>query len=490
MSNTDDVSRRDFLRGAAQTAAGVSAGAAAVQTAQASPGVYKRILPQSIIGANERILTGHIGLRILGSDEGMGFRNLKIVMARPAQDIQPIVLCDLIPNFTQIASQVVTYGVGVGKFPAPAETTKFEDVITNKDVDAVVIATPDHWHTIPTLMAIDAGKDVYCEKPLCTTIEEAVAVRMKVSESKQVYQSGTIQRSGEYFKEAVELIKNGYIGKVGRVECWNHDDSSVDGIGNPTDAKPDALDWERYIGWTPKVEYNKNRFIYNFRWFTDYSGGKITDWGAHLLDIAIWAMGEDKPPRRIGASGGNLILNDNRTTPDTIDVYWEFDDYILSFSNRAWCPDWWLEQVGEKKETRPRSHGILFHGTLGTMRVDRLGYAVYPFATNAKLGKAEPIAKRDAQEPPMNNAHWDNFADCVRTRKQPVCNVDVAFHTAKICLTGKCAYLAKASLSWDDAALQFAGNDADAVKVANEWAYRPYQNGWSLKAPYFDGWKV
>lgn len=489
MSDTNDVSRRDFLRGAAQTAAGVSAGAAAVQTAQASPGVYKRILPQTVIGANEKILTGHIGLRYLQElGPGMGFRNLQIVMSRQARDIQPVVLCDLYPKFTEQAAQRVINGFGLGGYPAPIETTKFEEVIANKDVDAVVIATPDHWHTIPTLMAIDAGKDVYCEKPLCTTIEEAIVVRDKVKNSKQVYQSGTIQRSGAYFQEAVDMIKKGYIGKVGRVECWNHDDSNVGGIGNPTGTKPDWLDWERYIGWTPKVDYNANRYIYNFRWFTDYSGGKITDWGTHLLDIAIWAMDETKPPRRVTASGGNLILQDNRTTPDTLDVFWEFDDYILSFSNRAWCPDWWAEDPA-KPEVR-RDHGIFFHGTFGTMRVDRKGYAVYPFAANSAVGKAEPIAKRNAEEPPMNNAHWDNFADCVRTRKLPICNVDVAFQTAKICLTGKCAYLAKASLQWDDAALKFAGNDAEAVKVANDWAYRPYQNGWSLTSPYCDKWKV
>ncbi|NUM56628.1 MAG: Gfo/Idh/MocA family oxidoreductase [Candidatus Hydrogenedentes bacterium] len=477
MSKKQDVTRRDFIRGAAKAAAGVTAGAAAAQTAQASPEVFKRILPQTIIGANEKIRTGHIGVG------GMGTRNLQIVMNRDAQDIQPIMVCDLFPTYTKRAVQLVSKGVGKGGFDPPTETAKFEEVIANKDVDAVVVVTPDHWHTIPTLMAIDAGKDVYCEKPLCATIEEAIAVRDKVKNSKQVYQSGTIQRSGKYFQEAVEMIKSGYIGKVGRVECWNHDESTIEGIGNPTDPKPEWLDWDRYIGWTPKVEYNKNRYIYNFRWFTDYSGGKITDWGTHLLDIAIWAMGQDKQPKNVTASSGNLILADNRTTPDTLDVFWEFDDYILSFSNRAWSPDWWYDQVGEKKVPSP-GHGIFFHGTLGTMRVDRLGYAVYPFGANSKLGKAEPKSVRDALEGDMNVAHWQNFADCVRSRQSPICNIDVAFQTAVICLTGKCAYLANQKLQWDANALKFAGKDADAVKVANEWAYRPYQNGWSLKAPY------
>ena len=481
MSKKQDVTRRDFIRGAAKAAAGVTAGTAAVQTAQASPEVFKRILPQTIMGANEKIRTGHIGVG------GMGTRNLQIVMNRDAQDIQPIMVCDLFPNYAKRAAQLVAKGVGKGAFDPPAITDKFEEVIANKDVDAVVVVTPDHWHTLPTLMAIDAGKDVYCEKPLCATIEEAVVVRDKVKGSKQVYQSGTIQRSGRYFQEAVDMIKSGYIGKVGRVECWNHDESTIEGIGNPTDPKPDWLDWDRYIGWTPKVEYNKNRYIYNFRWFTDYSGGKITDWGTHLLDIAIWAMGQDKQPKNITASSGNLILTDNRTTPDTLDVFWEFDDYILSFSNRAWSPDWWYDQVGEKKVPSP-GHGIFFHDTLGTMRVDRLGYVIYPFGANSAIGKAEPKSVRDEVEGNMNVAHWQNFADCVRSRKDPICNIDVAFQTALICLTGKCTYLANAKLQWDANANKFTGKDADAVKAANEWAYRPYQNGWSLKAPYYEGW--
>jgi predicted dehydrogenase len=468
MSSKSDVTRRDFMRKAATAAAGASVSGAVTRAARAD--VYKSILPQTIIGANERIRTGHIGVG------NMGKRDLQIAMKR--DDIQPIAVCDLFPPNLDQATQIIT-GDTAKNFAAPMQTAKFEEVIANKDVDAVVVVTPDHWHTVPTLMAIDAGKDVYCEKPMCATIEEAIALRDKIKASKQVYQSGTMQRSGKYFQEAVQMIKDGYIGKVGRVECWNNDKAKVDGIGSPPDQDPpEWLDWDRYIGWTPKVPFNKNRFIYNFRWFTDYSGGKITDWGTHLLDIAIWAMGEEKDPKTVTAASGKLILTDNRTTPDTLDVFWEFDDYILSFSNRAWNPDWLEKSPG---------HGIFFHGTKGSMRVDRTGYEVFPFPDN---GGCERVAKHDAAEGDMNDGHWANFAECVRSRKPTICNVDVAFRTALICLTGKCTYLANAKLEWDAQELKFKGKDSDAVKVANEWAYRPYQNGWHLKAPYYDGWKA
>jgi predicted dehydrogenase len=467
MSKKSDVTRRDFMRDAAKVAAGVTAGSA-VATKTARADVYKSIMPQSVMGANEKIITGHIGVG------NMGKRDLQFVCMR--DDMQPIAVCDLFPKFTQQASQIIA---STGR-PAPTEHTKFEEVIANKDIDAIVIVTPDHWHTVPALMAVEAGKDVYCEKPLCTTIEEAKAIRAAVHEKKAVYQSGTMQRSGPFFQEAVQMIQEGYIGKIGRVECWNNDHSTVEGIGKPPDEEPPSwLDWERYIGWTPKVPFNKNRYIYNFRWFKDYSGGKITDWGAHLLDVAIWAMGDEKPIRRVTAASGNLILQDNRTTPDTLDTFWEFDDYILSFSNRAWSPDW-LEDT----DLGSPGHGIFFHGTLGSMRVDRLGYQVYPFRDN---GGCEAKAVRDALEMDMNTGHWQNFAECVRTRKDPICNVDVAYRTVVTCITGKCAYIANAKLEYDAENDTFVG-DSEAVKLANEWAYRPYQNGWKLKAPHFEGW--
>lgn len=465
MSKKPEVSRRDFIRGAAQVVAGAAVGTAAVQrTARAD--VYKSILPQTIIGANEKIRTGHIGLG------GMGKRDLQFVMMR--DDMQPIAICDLNPKHVEQGGQIVSQ-----KYSAPSTHKYFEEIIANKDVDAVVVVTPDHWHTIPSIMAMEAGKDVFCEKPLSTTILEGQAAIEAVRRTKRVYQSGTFQRSGKHFQEVVHLVQSGHIGKVGRVETWNNDRAKMEGIGNkPDSAPPEWLDWDRFIGWTPKVPYNENRYIYNFRWFTDYSGGKITDWGAHLIDIALWAMGEDKKPKTVTAARGNFILQDNRTTPDTLEALWEFDDYILSFSNRAWSPDW--------RENSP-GHGIIFHGTLGSLRVDRKGYEVYPFREN---GGCEPLKLEGAMEGDMNVAHWENFAQCVRDRKDPISTVEGAHNTTSVCILGKCAYISGAKLHWNGAKQKFEGRDKGAIKIANEWAFRKYRNGWSLKAPHYKGWKA
>jgi predicted dehydrogenase len=462
MSKKRAVSRREFMRGAA-TVAGVSMGP---RTARAD--VYKSILPQTIIGANEKIRTGHIGLG------NMGPRDLQFVVER--DDMQPIAVCDLDPKGRENGKQIV-----LSKWPAPTTHIYFEEIIENKDVDAVVVVTPDHWHTIPTIMALEAGKDVYCEKPMSTTIAESQAVKEVVHRTKQVYQSGTMQRSGVYFQEAIHKVQSGYIGKVGRVETFNDDfgqKAEVKGIGNPPDSDPpEWLDWDRYVGWTPKVAYNPNRHIYNFRWFTEYSGGKITDWGAHLVDIALLAMGIEKWPKSVSAMGGKYIMTDNRTTPDTLEVCWDFGDYLLSFSNRAWNPDWHPDSLG---------HGIVFHGTLGSMYVDRKGYTVYSFREN---GGCEPISVRDGIEGDMNRGHWENFAKCVRERNlKPTSDVDTSYKTLAVCIMGKCAYLAGDRLFWDAEKERFKSKNEDAERIANEAGFREYANGWSLNAPYCTNW--
>ncbi|GMW01236.1 MAG: dehydrogenase [Candidatus Hydrogenedentota bacterium] len=464
MPDQNDVSRRDFMQGAAK-AAGVAAGAGALAQA-ANADVYKRILPQTVLGANEKLLSGHIGVG------QMGKRDLQFVMLR--EDVQPVAVCDLFPPNLDQATQIIS-----AKYPEPTKHTYFEEVIANKDIDIIVVVTPDHWHTVPTLMAFEAGKDVYCEKPMSTTIEEGQAIVASAKEHDRIYQSGTMQRSGVYFQEAVKMVQDGYIGKIGRVETFNYDTGTVKGIGNPPDEPaPSWLDWERYVGWTRTVPFNKNRFQYNFRWFTEYSGGKITDWGAHLLDIAIWAMGEDKQPKAVTAGGGNFVLEDNRTTPDTLNVSWEFDNYLLTFSNMAWNP---------YPEMKGPGHGIYFHGTLGSMLVDRRGYQVFPFRDN---GGCEPVSKLDAREMDMNTGHWENFIQCVRDHKPTICNPEVAYNTIRTCVTGKAAYLANAKLQWDALAQKFKGGDPDAVKVGNEWLYKPYENGWSLKAPHHPNLKA
>ena len=463
-------SRRGFIKTAA-------AGAAAAVTAQtAGAGVYKSILPAAVLGANEKIRTGHIGVG------GMGTADLIFVMKR--NDMEPIAICDLYQKNLDRGVEFAKKKPGLN----PTGHRDFREIIDNKDVDAVVIATPDHWHCLCTLHAADAGKAIFCEKPAATTIVEGQAMVEAVRRNNVVFQAGNMQRSGKHFQEAVQMIRAGYIGKVHRIETWIHDKEPIAGIGmGETDLKKFediGFDWKFYQGWTEHVPFNTNRFVYNFRWFLDYSGGKITDWGAHLVDIALWAMeNEDvKPtlqPKSVVANGGKWVLQDNRTTPDTLDVLYEFDDFTLSFTNRVW---------NGHVPADAHDHGIMFHGTLGSMQVSRGGYQVWATDNNVgEDGKATLEAKKvDPYEPEFNPPHWENFANCVRSGEDPISTVEVIHNTTRLCHLGTCSYVAGgAKLAWDKEAQKFTGADKDAVKTANNWAYREYQNGWSLKAPYY-----
>ncbi len=460
-----EVSRRSFLQGVAATAAGVSAAAAVTKTAQAD--VYKRILPQTVLGANERIQTGHIGTG------GMGRADLKFCLMR--EDIQPVALCDLYAKNLERGAQMLS-----SKYKEFEKYHDFRELLENKDVDAVVIATPDHWHALCTLHAAEAGKAIYCEKPLSTTIEEGRAMVNAVRKNKVIFQGGTMQRSAPHFQEAVQLVRDGYIGKVGRIDTFNHESTALEGIGQGSDDQAkyeaDGLDWDFHQGWVEHKPFNTNRWIYNFRWFLDYSGGKITDWGAHLIDIALWAMGEEKQPKSVSANGNKFLVTDNRTTPDTLEAVWMYDDFMLTFSNRVWSQ--YLPQGYS-------DHGILFHGTLGTLRVDRGGYEVYPVPNNGGCEAKKYVHQGDPEE--MNHLHWENFVTGIRDGKDPIITVETIHNTTRTCHLGTCSYVAGgAQLHWDAETERFKGDDENA-KAGNAWAYRPYQNGWSLEKPFHKG---
>lgn len=462
MKKPSDVSRRDFIRDAAKTAAGVAVGAGAAGMAKRADGsVYKSILPSTIMGANEKIRTGHIGVG------GMGTANLRFVLER--DDIQPVAVCDLWPPHRERAAEMVSQ-----KWDKPSQHKDFREIIDNDAIDAVVIVTPDHWHAIPSIAACDAGKDVWCEKPLATTIEEGRHMVEAARRNNTVFQAGTMQRSSEVFQEAVQMVQEGYLGDVAHVECYIHDGEPVEGIGQGSTEKPEELDWEFHQGWTELVPFNSNRWLYNFRWFLDYSGGKMTDWGAHLVDIAVWAMGEDKAPKNVNATGGKFLMTDNRTTPDTLNVSWEFDDYVLTFTNRVWS-----NYIPEGYA----NHGIIFHGTNATMVLSRSGYRVIP-QFERKGGKPNPDAaeakERRGTGMAMHYAHWQNFVDCIRSRKRPICDVAVCHNTTTVCHMGTCSFVAGEKLHWDAEKEKFYGGVKKATKKANNFAYREYQNGWKL----------
>ncbi len=467
MAGKKDVSRRAFMRDAAKTAAGITAGAATMKTARA--GVYKSILPSSVLGANEMIGTGYLGTGVMGGG------NLMYGMQRP--DIMPIATCDIHPR-----NRAQGHARARAKNPEATVHEDYREIIDNDDVDAVVVSTSDHWHALMCIAACDAGKAVYCEKPLGTTVEEGQVMLAAARRNNTVFQCGTIQRSGEHFQEAVDIVKNGTLGQIAHVHTFSIDMLAPTGIGNPPSTDdPERWKsygpWIEYQGWVEHKPFNPNRWLYNFRWFYDYAGGKLTDWGVHLIDIVIWAMGEDKAPKNVSASGGKFIMTDNRTTPDTINASWEFDDYLLTFTNRVWNS--YADQVHSSD-----NHGIIFYGTKGTLKLSRMGYQLIPGANEQYIPERGPYESAEAQEVDkpslLYEPHLEDFVNCIRSGEKPISDVETCHKSSTICHIGNAAYLAGAKLTWDAENERFSDGPADAVAEANEWIARPYLNGYTL----------
>ncbi|MGH9766956.1 MAG: Gfo/Idh/MocA family protein, partial [Blastocatellia bacterium] len=263
------IERRSFIKSSIATAGVIAASPARETLGAPMPGVGG-----AIQGANDQIRVGLIGCGGQGNWDASDFAkqpNVKIVA-----------LCDVYEGSVKVTLNNKSLNLD------PAKTPSFKDfrrILDDKNIDAVIIATPDHWHALPAIMACQAGKDVYVEKPLSLAIEEGRRMVAAARKHNRVVQVGTQQRSARHFQQAVELVREGKLGKITRVETWNYENQHPRGIGNPPDEEaPKDLDWDFYLGPAPKVPYNKNRHLELFRWFWDYSGGMMTDWGVHLID--------------------------------------------------------------------------------------------------------------------------------------------------------------------------------------------------------------
>ena len=327
-----------------------------------------------ILGANERINVGIIGAG--GQGRGDWGRFIK------QPDVNPVAVCDVYKPHLERGLAMAT-GQAQGY-------RDFRKLLERKDIDAVIVAAPDHWHAIPTIMACQAGKDVYVEKPLALTIKEGRAMVNAARKYQRVVQTGSQQRSGEHYARAVELIRSGKLGKIAHITA-GHIRNSMPGFGRYKDEPPPPeLDWDMWLGPAPYRPYNKLRCIYNFRWFWDYSGGQMTNWGAHNLDIARWAMNV-RSPISVAAFGGRFALDDGGETPDVQEVIYQFPGFVLI---------WSVREVNGMS-----SGGFDFHGTKGNLSLSRGGFKVTAekWATTddaEETGKKKKVDKDDKKKLP------------------------------------------------------------------------------------------
>jgi predicted dehydrogenase len=303
---------------------------------------------------------------------------------------------------------------------------------------------------------------MYVEKPLATSIGEGRVIRDMARQHKRVVQMGTHWRSGEHYREAVEMVASGKIGKVRQVRCWAYLDWVTD-CGNPPDGPvPPGVDYDMWLGPAPKHPFNKNRFHFNFRWFWDHAGGLMTDWGVHLINIALWAMGPEWP-KSVISSGGKYVLTDNTETPDTQITVYDFPSYTLIWEHQVQCG------LGPDR----REHGVAFTGTDATLILDTDGWEV--IAEPKKRGMIE--MKRSAvTDEKMRANHAGNFLDCVRSRRQPVENLDVGHHVSAVAHLGNVALRSRSRIEWDASQERVTNNEQADRLVTN--AYRaPWKLG-------------
>lgn len=425
-------SRRQFLASSLASAA-YAARATAAQTAP-----------------SDRIRAGLIGCG------GISVADTQAFLASPEAEIA--VICDV--DDARIALTKSRFEK-LGR-KAPESVKDFRRVVERKDIDVCLISTPDHWHALPTVAAFENGKDVYVEKPLATSIGEGRIVRDAAARYGRVAQMGTHWRSGDHWREAVELVQAGKLGKIRQVRCTAYLDWITD-CGNPPDgAVPEGVDYDMWLGPAPSRPFNQNRFHFNFRWFWDYAGGLMTDWGVHLINIALWAMGPEWP-KAVVSSGGKYALADNTETPDTQITVYDFPSYTLIWEHQVQCG------LGPDR----REHAVAFTGTDATMILDAKGWEI--IAEPRKRASVIEMKRAAAAEDKSRIHHARNFLECVRSRKAPVENLAVGHHVSAVAHLGNLALRSRSRIEWDAAAERVAGDGpASALEM------RSYRAPWKL----------
>jgi predicted dehydrogenase len=424
------ISRRDFTR----TALAASASTALSRS--------------RVLGANGRIRLGLIG----SGDRGQQIWKIFLQQA----EAQAVAVCDVYDLSRNQGEQMATAAGGTVK-----TFGDYRRVLEMKDVDAVVIGTPDHWHALPTIHACQAGKDVYCEKPLSLFVREGRAMVNAARKYNRVVQTGSQQRSAPHYIEAVKLIQEGGIGAVHKITV-GYTRNAMPGfkpVEGLTAEQPKGLDWDMWLGPAPKVPYDPFRFMYNFRWFWDYSGGQMTNWGAHNLDIARWMLNA-QGPRAVSAFGGRYAIKDGGETPDVQEVIYDFGNCVVTWSGR--------------EVNHTRDEYLSFHGTNATLSILRNGYQITPEPWRKKPAT---VAAKEVKAAPneMQAIHIRNFLECVKSRQRPNADVEEGHLTAVVCHLGNIATRLNRGLQWDVAKEDFK-NDKEASAILS----RPYRAPWKL----------
>ena len=442
--------RREFIK--KSTAGLLVSGAAFMFPMELLAAMRKRV------GPNDTVNIGLIGCN------GMGFSDLSSFLKM--SDINVIALCDVDENVLQKRTADLEKA-GIKK---PKWYKDYRKLLENKDIDVVIIGTPDHWHCLQLTDALQAGKDVYCEKPIANSVQEANIMLNYVGASDRMVQIGQWQRSQPHFVDAIDFVHSGKLGEIRLAKAWAYQGWMKPVPIVPDGTAPAGVDYDMWLGPATQRPFNPNRFHFNFRWFWDYAGGLMTDWGVHLIDYALYGMKAGKP-KSVMALGGKFAYPDDASeTPDTLQTVYEYDGFSIL----------WEHATGIDGGNYGRNHGIAFIGNNGTLVLDRQGWEVIPETEFQGWGK-EGIPKMEAVK--FDNGgqsgldlHTQNFMEAVKSRdaSKLTAPIKVGYDAALVSHMGNAAFKTGNRIYWDDASGKFKNEEANQYLMAN------YQNGWNL----------
>jgi predicted dehydrogenase len=442
MKDDNKTSRRTFLSNSSKIITGATVGSFLPNPLISSE-------KNKILSANESIKIGLIGCK------SMGFYNLSNALKLP--NVECIALCDIDDTVLKERSAEVEKKQG----RAPTQYKDYRKMLENKDLDAVIIGTPDHWHCLPFVAACEAGKDIYVEKPLANSIAECEVMVKATRKHNRVVQVGQQQRSGEHWQKAMNFMRQGKIGQIRKVQIWANFEY---GVGDPKvadSAVPAGVDFNMWLGPAPERTFNNARFHGNWRMFWDYGGGLLSDWGVHLIDMALWVKDTKDLPLSITASGGNLSHPDfAHETFDTMSVAYQLKDYTIS----------WEHTAGIQSGPYGRLYGLAYIGNDATLVIDREGWEVFPESANGAY-KVPAIPKQSGQD--SHQEHMKNFLECIKTRKDPNCTIEIGRLVALYAHMGNIALRTQSQLKWNETTKNFGTNTA-----ANALIQPNYRKPW------------
>ncbi len=405
------------------------------------------------IAPSDQLNIGAIGIN------GMGWANVRAALKVPGVNL--VALCDVDKNVldTRMAD-LAKMNVETSKIKLYND---YKALLNNKDIDAVIIGTPDHWHALIMTDACEAGKDVYVEKPVGNSIMECRAMVAAQQKYKKVVQAGQWQRSQQHFKDAVDFVQSGQLGNIRTVKVWCYQGWMKPGPVVPDSAPPAGVDYAKWLGPANTKPFNSSRFHFNFRWFWDYAGGLMTDWGVHLIDYGLLGM-KAPIPKTIAALGGRFAYPElAEETPDTLTTLYEFDGFNMV----------WDSAMGIDNGSYNRDHGIAYIGNNGTLILNRSGWEVI----EEKQSKQKVVKPFAASSDNGLDKHWVNFVSVVKSRKTEElnCSIQAGAHVATVAQMGNIAYLSGQKLTWDGTKNRFTDEAINKKYLAKE-----YHNGYKF----------